>query len=314
MVPLVIASAYDPDPKSHWGRASDKIGENIGESSKNEVKTQNSLADNAQKNEDIVEDFGEILAENNGNSLKEVKIRVLNRIDNFPRHSFVVVGNYEYDFLEGGARRRKFRFDLDHKINKSNPRKAQPFKEKLFVKQNKADEVFFEMGRHFWVSESFSDNAANFADGDQCKLKDYRVKFRIKSAPNALNFANIVLFHLTGHLRKNISANDALIRTIYVQTIPEKVWAEDKNIRFDVVLKAYSCKIWWAEQKQQRMVAIALNLLILDETTKNLLHLKNVCHSHRISSYGPINLDKLTDHIVEMEINEVNGWVPVDLD
>uniref|UniRef100_A0A914HPC3 Uncharacterized protein n=1 Tax=Globodera rostochiensis TaxID=31243 RepID=A0A914HPC3_GLORO len=118
--------------------------QSVGENAKNEIQ---------------------ILSTYNENPTEEVKVRVINRIANLPRHAYVVVGNYEYDFLLGGARRRKFRHDINVKLANSNKKKVQSFKQKkLFVPSKKAEEVFFEMTKRFWHAQSFSESNANCLD------------------------------------------------------------------------------------------------------------------------------------------------------
>ncbi|KAI3420091.1 hypothetical protein GPALN_016270 [Globodera pallida] len=101
----------------------------------------------------------------NESRLEEVKIRVIYQPNNDPGHAFIVVGDYEYDFMMAGARRRIFRYDLANKLEKNDKERPQAFKGLgLFVCQRKVEQSFFEMGSRFWFGESFSPINANCLD------------------------------------------------------------------------------------------------------------------------------------------------------
>uniref|UniRef100_A0A914HM97 Guanylate cyclase n=1 Tax=Globodera rostochiensis TaxID=31243 RepID=A0A914HM97_GLORO len=101
----------------------------------------------------------------NESSLEEVKIRVIYQADNVPGHAFIVVGDYEYDFMTAGARRRIFRFDIANKLEENDKERPQAFKGLgLFVCPLKVEQSFFKMGSRFWFKESFSPSKANCLD------------------------------------------------------------------------------------------------------------------------------------------------------
>ncbi|KAI3410997.1 hypothetical protein GPALN_003081 [Globodera pallida] len=100
----------------------------------------------------------------NESSLEEVKIRVLYQ-DNVPGHAFIVVGDYEYDFMTAGARRRIFLYDIANKLEENDKKRPQVFKGLgLFVCPRKVEQSFFEMASRFWFGQSFSPSKANCLD------------------------------------------------------------------------------------------------------------------------------------------------------
>ncbi|KAI3420094.1 hypothetical protein GPALN_003422 [Globodera pallida] len=344
-----------------------KVGENSkkAENMQNDQLKEQCVGENAKNKIQILSKYNE-------NPKEEVKIRVINRIANLPRHAYVVVGNYEYDFLLGGARRRKFRHDINVKLDNSNKKKVQSFKQKkLFVPPKKAEEVFFEMSKRFWHAESFSESKANcldfvfnfvcalfdgncpkkklwpnnfveldadmpdeYAKLDElrfpasvferqpislpvvndpiCKMKDHHLEFRIKNfecnSNGDENCSKFVLFYLTGRFTRTFTGKMKFETAIFVETEAEKVWENGENVHLNAVLKAYSCKQW----ENNSSMSIVSNLLIMNETTRKYIKPKNVCHSHNVCACArPINLDEITDHIVDIEFDR---WDDINLD
>ncbi|KAL3111221.1 hypothetical protein niasHT_011582 [Heterodera trifolii] len=234
---------------------------------------------------------------------ENVRIRVIYRNDDSrAEHASVVVGFYEYDFIRKGARRRKFRSEIDRELDEFDAKKDRPFKgDGLFVEKGKADQVFFEMSGRFWFDENYSYNWANsleMFDHQNCELKDHRLEILIKNCVfNGEKCANLLFFHLTGRFDGPIENREQLKNPILVQTKPEKEWQNAKNdatIHLSVVLKAYSCKTG-ARKLPKTFVT---DLFLVDETVTKWLKMKNVCHFH---NFNAVNLDELTDHIMEFE-------------
>uniref|UniRef100_A0A183BV10 LRAT domain-containing protein n=1 Tax=Globodera pallida TaxID=36090 RepID=A0A183BV10_GLOPA len=267
-----IAKTIEENSKKAENMQKDQLNEqNVGENAKNEIQ---------------------ILSKYNENPKEEVKIRVINRIANLPRHAYVVVGNYEYDFLLGGARRRKFRHDINVKLDNSNKKKVQSFKQKkLFVPPKKAEKVFFEMSKRFWHDQSFSESKANcldfvfnfvcaLFDGNCPKKKLWPNNFVELDADMPDEYAKLdeLRFPASVFERQPISLPGKMKfeTAIFVETEAEKVWENGENVHLNAVLKAYSCKQW----ENNSSMSIVSNLLIMNETTRKYIKPKNVCHSH----------------------------------
>ncbi|KAL3126109.1 hypothetical protein niasHT_005952 [Heterodera trifolii] len=78
----------------------------------------------------------------------EIKIRTSNDRNGQIEHVNVSVGDYEYDFITLGPRRRLFNHFHDNNVlNEDSARKAKQFETPFFVSTKKADELFWEMSQ-----------------------------------------------------------------------------------------------------------------------------------------------------------------------